>query len=122
MLTNDCATVYTFVNGSYKRIFISDVFWYDRQQTATDKNGMTVNCKANVIIPADKNLALNLNAGKDMVCRGDIKFEFDNSSEQSQSQSLKELRSICGDVMSVAEFSKKFYGSQCMHHYEVLLK
>ena len=122
MITNTSVTIYALSDGGYKRIFVSEAFWDETERANTVKSGMTVTDSVSLFIPYSVAGELELTRGKDFICKGNVKFEFDNSSEQSQSLSMKEFRALYGAPHTVTSFDKKLFGSEDMWHYEISLK
>lgn len=123
MYTNTSATLYRLTGGKYERVYLPAVFWEGVKQSNAVKSGMTVTDSVSVYIPYGLLGDVNFTVGKDILCRDNVGFEFDNTSEAAQSQSLKKLRELCkGTLLTVTAADAKFYGSRSMWHYELSLK
>lgn len=121
MYTNASATMYRFVNGNYERTTFDKVCWDESASASAAKNGMTSQYNVRVFIPYS-GAALKVTPGKDLMVEGTVDFTFDNSSEQSQAESLKRLREKCGKVYSVMSCDNKTLGYRPLWHYDILLK
>lgn len=123
MYTNTSATLYRLTDGKYERVYLPAVLWEGVKQSNAVKSGMTVTDSVSVYIPYGLLGDVNFTVGKDILCRGNIDFDFDNASEAAQSRSLGKLRALCGGtLLTVTAADAKFYGSRSMWHYELSLK
>ena len=122
MITNTSVTIYALTDSGYKRRFVPEAWWEETETADTEKNGLTQAERVSLLIPYKSAGELELKKGKDFICKGDVKFEFDNSSEQSQAQSMKKFRNLYGAPHTVTAFNKLLFGSENMRHYEISLK
>ena len=84
------------------------------------KSGMTTIEGVKVFIPAEHLPdGLKFNAGKDIVVKGIIDFEFDNTSQQTISNSLKSLKEQYDKVLTMSIVDEKMYGSPWMRHVQL---
>lgn len=100
-------TLYHYENGAYIRQYISNAFYYDVDITTVSKMGSQTNITFIVIINTDTDIAIN--TGKDIVVKGTSDFEFDNTSEETISKSLKELKGQ-SEVYTVKGVDRNLFG------------
>ena len=114
MYTNTKATVYRLVEGKYERIFLPRVFWDARSTASTGKNGKTESDTVMVFLP----LLLPLTPQKDLIIKSSVPLTIDNSTEETQSASVKKL--FAGyDVHTVMACRMCDFGSAGMRHTEL---
>lgn len=114
MYTNTKATVYRLIGGKYERIFLPRVFWDMKSTASTGKNGKTESDTVTVFLP----LLLRLTPQKDLIIKGSVPLTIDNSTEETQSASVKKL--FAGyDVHTVMACRVCDYGSAEMRHTEL---
>ncbi len=112
--TNTKATVYRLTGGKYERIFLPRVFWDMKSTASTGKNGKTESDTVTVFLP----LLLQLTPQKDLIIKGSVPLTIDNSTEETQSASVKKL--FAGyDVHTVMACRVCDYGSAEMRHTEL---
>lgn len=112
--TNTKATVYRLTGGKYERIFLPRVFWDMKSTASTGKNGKTKSDTVTVFLP----LLLQLTPQKDLIIKGSAPLTIDNSTEETQSASVKKL--FAGyDVHTVMACRVCDYGSAEMRHTEL---
>lgn len=100
-------TLYHYENGAYTRRVISDTFYYDVDITTVSKMGSQTNITFVVIINTYTDIAIN--TGKDIVVKGESDFVFDNTSEETVSKSLKELKGRT-EIYTVKGVDKNLFG------------
>lgn len=100
-------TLYHFENGAYKKQVIQNTFYYDVDITTVSKMGSQTNITFIAIINTDTDIAIN--TGKDIVVKDESDFEFDNTSEQTIAQSLKELKALM-PIYTVKGVDKNLFG------------
>lgn len=115
MLTNADCTVYTHRDVGYDRHVVKDVYWLDNRGRTITKNGIQSSDSVTVYMYSDT--AVPKNAGKDLLVKGISGFEFDNSTQQSVSESLKEFRKKHPDFVTVTAISDYRFGS--LPHIEI---
>lgn len=120
MYTNTDMTLYHQGDTGYSRHLIKGVFWDDTFSENTSKTGQTAAAVAKVYVPLAAAGQLNIRAG-DIAIKGDCSVEFDNTSEETVSQTLKALKKSY-EVYMISECAPKLYGSQAMQHYELVCK
>ena len=121
MITNADITYYSCdKNGKFTRYEIHGVHWEETKQANVLKSGMTTIEGVKVFIPAEHLPdGLKFNAGKDIVVKGITDFEFDNTSQQTISASLKTLKEQNDKVLTVSIVDEKMYGSPWMRHVQL---
>ena len=83
-------TLYHFENGKFIRSLIENCFYYDSNATNFNKTGLVSNDTFKVVINTSENIKIA--EGKDIIVKGECEFEFNNESEKTQSESLKEFK------------------------------
>lgn len=121
MYTNADCTIYFNQNGQYIRQHIYNVFWSDSKQANVLKTGMTNADAVKVMIPIESANDLVFTAGKDIIMKGIIDLEFDNTSSKTISDSRKTL-DLLGTVYTINMVDDKRYGSPNMHHWDLSCK
>lgn len=129
MHTNTDITLYSVAaNGNVTRLPIlgkngkKAVLWDEVKQSNILKSGLTNADSIKIMLPID-NLpdGITFNLTKDMVVKGVIGFELDNTSPQTRSASITALKSACS-VYSINSADAKLYGSRGMQHYQLSCK
>lgn len=120
MYTNADMTLYSFSkDGKYTRSVIHDVFWQEVKQSNIEKTGLTSVDSLKVFIPASSAPdGLDFTTSKDIVIKGEVVTEIDNTSQASISASLTALKAA-HDVYAVTVADGKLYGSTNMQHYQI---
>ena len=121
MFTNSDMTLYHWDGIGYVRQEIADVFWQDARISNISKTGQTNADTLFISIPELSAKNLEIITGKDLVVKNICEFEFDNTNQKTQSESLKRL-STGREVFTVKAFEPKLYGSDGMRHYELSCK
>lgn len=128
-------TVYRFNGKGYDRYFIPECHWQENKARNVLKSGMVnadsvtvyISIESAELLPDFLKPSENLFAGQlstpqnsaqDFIIKGECNFTFDNSSQQSVSQSLKTLKQNhrCYAVMSIDE---KLYGIADLQHIKI---
>lgn len=123
MYTNADITLYTSSNGKYTRQEIKGVFWEDVKQSNVLKSGLTTADSVKMFIPG-VNLpdGIKFTTGKDLIVKGLVDFEVDNTSPQTISASLKIMKDTYDRVVTVSVVDDKLYGSPSMQHVQISCK
>lgn len=121
MKPNADITYYHFANGVYTREVIKGVFWFESKQSNVLKTGLATVDGIMVHIPITSKENLVATLGKDIIINGIVSTDIDNTSQTTQSASLKTLKETYGFV-TVSACDPKLYGSRNMQHYEVSCK
>lgn len=121
MQPNADITLYNYVDGSYIRQVIKGVYWFTVKQSNVLKTGLVDADRVSIHIPISSCADLKVATSKDLVVNGIIDMEFDNTSQQTQSASLRALREA-HEVFTITAFDPKLYGSKRLQHYELSCK
>lgn len=130
MYTNTDITLYSYgKDGSYTRHEIKGknekkgVMWEDVKQSNVLKSGLSTIDAVRVFIPTE-NLpgGVKFTTGKDLIVKGIVDFEVDNTSQQTISASLKTMRETYDRVVTVSVVDDKLYGSPRMQHIQLSCK
>ena len=123
MYTNADITLYACPDGKYTRHEIKGVFWEDVKQSNVLKSGLSTADAVRMFIPA-KNLpgGVKFTTGKDLVVKGIVDLEVDNTSQQTISTSLKTMKETYDRVVTVSVVDDKLYGSPMMQHIQLSCK
>jgi hypothetical protein len=121
LYTNADITLYSYQDGAYTRALINNVFWDEVKQSNLIKSGLTIADTVKIFIPVSSICNLNITTGKDIIVKGIATVDIDNTSQATQSMSLKTLKETYGFI-TVSSCDKKLYGSKAMQHYELSCK
>ena len=145
MYTNTGATLYNYDRDkatgkvTYRRTYLRNVFWDDSKQSNVLKSGLTSVESVNISIPfdvdtegktykspkeylnsIDKDNSFTFTANsQDLIVKGIIDYEIDNSSSQKISESLSYLKNNYDYVMTISIVDMKDFGSENMRHWEI---
>ena len=126
MYTNTDITIYSVGgNGSITRHTITGkngkkaALWDEVKQSNILKSGLASADTIKIMIPA-VNIpeGMTFSLAKDMVVKGVIDFEFDNTSDATRAASLKSLKASHA-VYGINAADAKLYGSPGMQHYQI---
>lgn len=104
-------------NGFEKNVY-DKCFWDEDQATAIKKSGLASVDSLYVSIPYSVVQSLEINKGKDYIIQGETLLEIDNTSEKTQSTSIKELKAN-HNLLTLSAGSLKNHGSKRMWHWEL---
>jgi hypothetical protein len=121
MFTNADCTVYFSRNGGFIRQAITDVFWSESRQSNVLKTGLTSADAVKLMIPISSANDLIFTQGKDIVMKGIIDFDFDNTSQKTVSDSRRSLE-LLGTVYTINMVDDKRYGNTRMKHWDLSCK
>lgn len=123
MYTNADMTLYSCgKDGKYTRKVINKVLWQEVKQSNVEKTGLTSSDAIKIFIPdSSAPDGLDFTTSKDLVIKGEVLTEFDNTSQTTISASLTALRAA-HDVYTITVADGKLYGSQNMQHYQLSCK
>jgi hypothetical protein len=123
MYTNADMTLYSCSkDGKYTRKVINKVFWEEVKQSNIEKTGLISADSVKVFIPVGSATdGLDFTTSKDLVIKGVVAAEFDNTSQSTISASLTALKAS-HDVYTVTVADGKLYGSPSMQHYQISCK
>ena len=111
-------TIYHQGANGFERNVYDGCFWEDDQAAKIAKTGISSSDSLYVSIPLKNAPSLEINKTKDYIVKGESDIEFDNTSQTTQSASLKALKASY-EVLTITTVSKKDHGSPRMHHWEV---
>jgi hypothetical protein len=98
------------------------VFWQEVKQSNVEKTGLTSADSVKIFIPASSAPdGLNFTTSKDLVIKGEVLTEFDNTSQATISASLTALKAA-HNIYTVTVADGKLYGSQNMQHFQISCK
>lgn len=118
MFTNADITLYSCSkDGKYTRKVINNVFWDDVKQSNVIKSGITTADSVKIKIPLESiKESLPFTLMKDLIVKGVITEEIDNTSQSTISASLSALKNKYDKVVTLSVVDEKLYGSQNMQH------
>lgn len=145
MYTNTGATLYNYDRDkttdkvTYRRTHLRNVFWDDSKQSNVLKSGLTSVESVNISVPfdvdaegktykspkeylnsTDKDNSFTFTANsQDLIVKGIIDYEINNSSSQKISESLSYLKNNYDYVMTISIVDMKDFGSENMRHWEI---
>ena len=97
MFTNSNITLYLCTKEGkfekFTRRVVKNVYWEDVEHSTFIKTGQRGSCTALVMIPLSSlKGAINLTRGKDLIVKGVIDFEFDNTSQATIAEGIARLK------------------------------
>lgn len=116
MYSNGIATIYRLLNGKYTRLRLP-CFWSGRSNASTGKIGETESDTVSVYLPR----VLPCTPQKDLIVKGSVTLDVDNTTDEAQSASLKSLFDTY-DVHTIMSCKVCDYGSAAMRHTELEVK
>lgn len=130
MFTNTDITLYKMDTSSHYTRYpitgktsLNGAFWDDVKQSNIIKTGILTIDSVTVFIPVG-NMPEGINdftTGKDLIVKGIVDFEFDNTSQATVSNSMKTLQAN-NRVVTISVADDKRYGSTDMQHWELSCK
>lgn len=114
MMTNADCTLYRFENGGFVRYVLTGVYWFENKTGKVLHSGLV--SADNVIVYLYDDTVIPTSPAKDMLVKGVCTFEFDNTSPQSVSQSMKAFSAQYSPV-TVMSVDKMMYGG--LPHIEI---
>lgn len=114
MLINGDCTVYE--KDGYAKHLIQDVYWNDSRSQTVSKNGVQVSDSVIVYVYSDTYVP---KAG-DIIVKGTVDFSFDNSTQRSASESMREFRTLYPDFAVIKSVSNAMYGG--LPHIEIIAR
>ena len=119
MLTNTDCTLYHFnkLTQGYDRYYLSAVMWQESRTEKIGKQGVIVSDDVNIYVPKEIATFPKCELTRDMLVKGNIDFIFDNTSQKTVSESLKEFNHTYPESVTVLTYEDKNYsvGSQLDH-------
>lgn len=123
MFTNSDVTLYLCERegklDKFKRQVVRNVYWEDVDNATFLKTGQRGSCTALVMIPLSSlDGAVNFTKGKDLMIRGVIDFEFDNTSQATIAEGIAKLKTNY-KTLTLVSIDERLYGSKSVQHYEL---
>ena len=123
MFTNSDITLYLCTKEGklekFKRQVVKNVYWEDVDNATFLKTGQRGSCTALVMIPLSSlEGAINLTKGKDLLVKGVIDFEFDNTSQATIAEGIAKLKTN-HKALTLVSADERLYGSKSVQHYEL---
>lgn len=147
MYTNADATLFNYVKDketgkvTYRKTYLRGVFWDDVKQSNVIKSGLATVESVLICIPfsvnsdnkqykspkeyqkltdEEKDNAFTFIANsQDMIVKGIVDYEIDNTSSKTISEGLMYLRNNYDNVMTISVVDEKDFGSEAMRHWEL---
>lgn len=123
MFTNSNITLYLCTKEGklekFTRRAVKNVYWEDVEHSTFIKTGQRGSCTALVMIPLSSlGGAINLTKGKDLIVKGVIDFEFDNTSQATIAEGIAKLKTN-HKALTLVSVDERLYGSKSVQHYEL---
>lgn len=123
MFTNSNITLYLCTKDGklekFTRRVVKNVYWEDVEHSTFIKTGQRGSCTALVILPISSlEGAINLTKGKDLIVKGVIDFEFDNTSQATIAEGIAKLKTNY-KALTLVSVDERLYGSKSVQHYEL---
>ena len=123
MFTNSDITLYLCTKEGklekFTRRVVKNVYWEDVDNATFLKTGQRGSCTALVILPfSSVGKAINLTKGKDLIVKGVIDFEFDNTSQATIAEGIAKLKTNY-KALTLVSVDERLYGSKSVQHYEL---
>ena len=116
MYTNASITFFHYNElGQYTKTFMPKVYLAKHTSKNVSERGLVIADYFDLYIPT-KNF-LHVNLSKDFFVEGNCEAVIDNTSEATQSASLKQIK----NKLSIKGYIPALYGSDCMQHLEFTL-
>lgn len=109
MLTNTDCTLYHSNSTGYDRYYISAVMWQENRALKIDKQGLLTSDDITIYIPSKNAPQVEFKATKDILVKGNCTFEFNNSTQQTVSESMKQFRSRYPEFVVINAVADKQY-------------
>lgn len=123
MFTNTDITLYLCEKDGklekFTRRVIKNVYWEDVEHSTFIKTGQRGGCTALIMIPLESiSVAMTFTKGKDLIVKGVIDYEFDNTSTATVAASMARLKSDY-KALTLVSVDERLYGSKSVQHYEL---
>ena len=123
MFTNSDITLYLCTKEGklekFTRRVVKNVYWEDVDNATFLKTGQRGSCTALVMLPfSSVGKAINLTKGKDLIVKGVIDFEFDNTSQATIAEGIAKLKTN-HKALTLVSVDERLYGSKSVQHYEL---
>lgn len=107
----------TFGDRGYQRRYFEKAYWNESAEMKVSKSGITFNDSTTILLYDNSELLFT--SGKDLIVKGNCNFEFDNSSEQTISESFRNFKRLY-DYLSIQKVANLLFGG--LPHIEVTAK
>lgn len=111
-------TIFHFDGKDYIKRKCNKCFWEEDQATNIKKSGLSSIDSLYVSIPYFQAEDLTVFKGKDLIVQGNIEELIDNTSQQTQASSIKQIKAS-HEVFTINSVSRKCNGSKRMWHWEL---
>ena len=123
MFTNADITLYLYEKDGklekFTRRVIKNVYWEDVEHSTFIKTGQRGGCTALIMIPLESiSVAMTFTKGKDLIVKGVIDYEFDNTSGATVAASIARLKADY-KALTLVSVDERLYGSKSVQHYEL---
>lgn len=123
MFTNSDITLYLCSKEGklekFTKQVVKNVYWEDVEHSTFIKTGQRGSCTALVMIPLSSlEGAINFTKGKDLMVKGVIDFEFDNTSQATIAEGIAKLKTNY-KTLTIVSLDERLYGSKSVQHYEL---
>ena len=123
MFTNSDITLYLCNKEGklekFTRQIVKNVYWEDVDNVTFLKTGQRGSCMALIMVPLSSlEGVVNFAKGKDLMVKGVIDFEFDNTSQATISEGIVKLKTN-HKVLTLVSVDERLYGSKSVQHYEL---
>lgn len=136
MRTEACCTVYKSNGNGYYRYFVPRCHWQENKARNVLKSGMQNADSVTIYIPANCMVISPSNnyypsidffanaetvpnqAAQDIIVKGECNFTFNNTNQQSVSESLREFAKS-NRYHTVMSIDRKLYGSKNLQHIKI---
>ncbi|WP_167957962.1 DUF6751 family protein [Anaerosporobacter faecicola] len=105
-------------DSKYTKAVYDHCFWDEDQAQAIKKSGLSSVDSLYVSIPYTTVQSLDITKGKDYIIKGETDIIYDNTSQSTQSASLKDLKAS-HNVFTLNSISLKNHGSRKLWHWEL---
>lgn len=147
MYINSGATLFNYFKDKetgatkYRKTYLRGVFWDDVKQSNVVKSGLATIESVLICVPFDvetdgktykspktynklsdeeKDNSFTFVANsQDLIVKGIVDYDIDNTSKQTISEGLAYLRNNYDSVMTISVVDEKDYGSEHMRHWEI---
>lgn len=125
MITNTDCTAYCYnkATKAYDRHYIPAVMWQEQRTQKASKQGIIISDGITIYIPKENATEVKFEGTKDILVKGCCEFEFDNSNQQSISDSLKQFRIEYPSFVVVNTVAEKTYSfNKSLSHIKVIAR
>lgn len=123
MFTNSDVTLYLCTKEGklekFTKRVVKNVYWEDVEHSTFIKTGQRGSCTALVMIPlVSLEGTVNFTKGKDLMVKGVIDFELDNTSQATIAEGIARLKTNY-KALTLVSVDERLYGSKSVQHYEL---